>query len=151
MKTKLMLFIGFAVVCCTAICACSTSKGNIADTVPYRIAQRYFVRNDVVGLPPVLITTDEEFERNFGMATAMGPDGRPTEIDFKKDFVICVALEPTDVATSLSVRSVTRNDAGQLVVRYEVKRGDTTSYTTQPFVLLIMDKKFELPVRLEAD
>lgn len=149
MKTKFMLFISVAVMYCTFLCGCHTSK-NMDKTIPYEVAERYFVRNDVNGLPPTTITSAKEFEHYFGIATVMGPDGKPTEIDFNKSFVICIALEPTETATDLSVISLTNTNFDQLDLRYEIKRGEKRSYTTQPLLLLIVDKKYERPVIPEA-
>lgn len=149
MKAKFMLFISVAVMYCTILCGCHTSK-NMDKTIPYEVAERYFVRNDVNGLPPTTIVSAEEFEEYFGMATVMGPSGNPTEIDFSKNFVICIALDPTDIETTLSVISLTNTNSGQLDLRYEIKRGEKMSYTSQPLMLLIVDKKYEKPVILEA-
>ena len=122
MKAKFMLFISVAVMYCTFLCGCHTSK-NMDKTIPYEVAERYFVRNDV---------------------------GKPTEIDFNRSFVICIALEPTETATDLSVISLTNTNSDQLDLRYEIKRGEKRSYTSQPLILLIVDKKYEKPVILEA-
>lgn len=149
MKAKFMLFISVAVMFCTFLCGCHTSK-NMDKTIPYEVAERYFIRNDVNGLPPTAIFSAEEFEKYFGMATIMGTNGNPTEIDFSKNFVICIALDPTDIETSLSVISLTNTNSDQLDLRYEIKRGEKMSYTTQPLMLLIVDKKYEKPVILEA-
>jgi len=51
MKAKFMLFISVAVMYCTFLCGCQTSK-NMDKTIPYEVAERYFIRNDVNGLPP---------------------------------------------------------------------------------------------------
>lgn len=149
MKAKIFLFVSVAVMYCISLCGCQISK-TIDQAVPYELAKQYFVRNDVNGLPPTVITSDKEFEKYFGMATVMGPNGKPTEIDFNRSFVICIALEPTEIATDLSVISLTNTNSGQLDLRYEIKRGEKRSYTSQPLLLLIVDKKYEKPVVLEA-
>lgn len=149
MKAKFMLFISVAVMFCTFLCGCHTSK-NTDKTIPYEVAERYFIRNDVNGLPPTTITSAKEYEKYFGMAAVMGTNGNPTEIDFSKNFVICIALDPTDIDTNLSVISLTNTNFDQLDLRYEIKRGEKMSYTTQPLMLLIVDNKYEKPVILEA-
>ena len=150
MKAKIILFISIAVMCCTFFWGCHTSQ-RIATTIPYTVADRYFVRNDVTGLPPTTIVSAEEFEKYFGMAAVMGPNGQPTIIDFNKSFVICVALEPTDIDTNLSVISLTDTNRNKLVLRYAIKRVNKMSYTSQPLLLLIVDKKHEKSVVLEAE
>lgn len=150
MKAKIILFISIAVMCCTFFWGCHTSQ-RIATTIPYTIADRYFVRNDVTGLPPTTIVSAEDFEKYFGMAAVMGPNGQPTKIDFNKSFVICVALEPTDIDTNLSAISLTNTNSNKLVLRYAIERGNKMSYTSQPLLLLIVDKKYEKPVVFEAE
>jgi len=58
MKAKIILFISIAVMCCTFFCGCHTSQ-RLATTIPYTVADRYFVRNDVSGLPPTTIYTSQ--------------------------------------------------------------------------------------------
>lgn len=84
------------------------------------------------------------------MAAVMGKNGTPTEIDFSKSFVICLTVAPTDTQTSLSVVYLTKSDENQLVLSYKITRGEKMSYTYRPLLLLVVDKKYELPVVLEA-
>lgn len=144
MKTKIVSFFSLLALCCAFMCGC------MAKAIPFKTAQHYFVRNDVVGLPPATITTPAAFENYFGMAAVMGANGQPTEIDFNKEFVICITVEPTDIDTNLSVISLKEDKSGQLVLRYKIDRGEKRTYTTQPLVLLIVDKKYEMPVKLEV-
>lgn len=150
MKLKLLLLIGISIVCAALFSGCRTSKGENSDkSVPYQLADHYFVRNDVVGLPPTVITSADEFDKLFGMAAVMGPNGTPTEIDFNKSFVICLTVAPTDIATELSVVSLTKTPDKQLALNYKITRGEKMSYTSRPLLLLIVDKEYELPVVLE--
>lgn len=150
MKLKLLFFIGIAVLCGVFLSACHSSKGKTGDSVPYQMAEHYFVKNNVNGLPPITITSADEFDKYFGQAAVMGPNGMPTEIDFNKSFVICLTVEPTDIDTEMSVISLTKTDTDQLALSYKIKRGEKMSYTTRPLLLLIVDKKYELPVVLET-
>lgn len=128
---------------------CKASVGNVDMAVPYTSAQHYFVRNDVEGLPPTEITTRDEFDKYFGMAAVMGPGGMPTEIDFNKYFVVCLTMPPTDRAADLSVESLRRTKSGELELRYKLRQGEKRSYTIRPLILLMVDKKYQMPVRLE--
>lgn len=151
MKLKVLLIIAVAALCGVFIGGCRTSKDASESTsIPYQLAQHYFVRNDVNGLPPTTITTADEFDKYFGMAAVMGKNGTPTEIDFNKSFVICLTVAPTDINTELSVVSLTITKADQLALNYRIKQGEKMSYTSQPLLLLIVDKKYELPVVLNA-
>ena len=52
------------------------------------------IKNDQVIPEYPKITTEEEFNKLFGMATIMGKDGKPTAIDFTKQFVLGVYHHP---------------------------------------------------------
>lgn len=150
MKLKLLLFIGIAVLYGVFLGGCRTSKDKTDNTIPYQVAEHYFVKNNVEGLPPTTITSAKEFEKYFGMAAVMGPNGTPTEIDFNKSFVICLTVAPTDIDTEISVISLTKTNTDQLALSYKIERGEKMSYISRPLLLLVVDKKYELPVVLDA-
>lgn len=130
---------------------CMASKGEVVKDIPYKTVDNYFVRNDVEGTPPTTIKVSDEFERYFGMAATMGPGGRPTDVDFNKYYVICVALPPTDLDADLSVESLSEARGGKLILRYVVRRGERRSYSIRPLLLLMVDKRYEMPVELKAE
>lgn len=125
--------------------SCKTTTTD--SVVHYELARNYFIRNDVSSEPPALIHSQSEFERNFGMATTMGENGQPTTIDFTKQNAICVSVPETHATTDISIKSVT-DSAGVLTVRYKVDYGKIQSYSSHPFLLLIVDKKYGDKVRL---
>lgn len=128
----------------TSVAEANAEKGN----VPFTEMQRYFVRNDVNGLLPVKIETDSALNANFGMAAAMGEGGRPTAVDFSREFCIAVALPETDMATEIIPVSLTRSAAGSLVLTYAVRRGQKQSYTIRPHLLLKASRRYDAPVEL---
>ena len=79
----------------------AVSSATTAVDVPYKVANGYFVRNDVKKLPNGKISKQKDFEASFGMAAVMGNDGRPTEIDFDNQYVIAVSKPVTDRFTEL--------------------------------------------------
>lgn len=79
----------------------AVSSATTAVDVPYKVANGYFVRNDVKKLPNGKISKQKDFEAAFGMAAVMGNDGRPTEIDFDNQYVIAVSKPVTDRFTEL--------------------------------------------------
>ena len=83
-----------------------------------------------------------DFNRLFGMATAMGPDGQPTPIDFARSFAIFVALPETDRSTDITPGKLTVAADGTLRFTYRVKRGDKQSYTIRPLLLIFVDKAY---------
>jgi len=132
-----------AIFCICALCAliltCSCSTTN---TVPFSEAHNYFFRNDAKIPESPKITTEEQFDSLFGMAATMGPNGTPTAIDFTKQFVIAVVLPETDIETELTPVSLAKaND--QLTFTYKCKKGEKTSYTMQPLLMIVVDKKHE--------
>ena len=61
-----------------------TQIDTLVKDVSYILAANYFVKNTVNQLDNPKIETAEKFNEIFGMATTMGKEGKPTEIDFSK-------------------------------------------------------------------
>lgn len=130
------------------VASCSTLKNSQkGQRVPYTVAQRYFLKNDVTSLPNGAITSASEFERLFGMATVMGKDGQPTTVDFTRQFVIAVSVPETNRATDIKPLTL-QQENGSLVLSYTVERGEQRSFSIQPLLLLVVDKKYEATVEL---
>ena len=108
--------------------------------VLFRLAENYFVKNTVKRLDNPKIETAEQFDAVFGMARTMSESSKPTAIDFSKEFVLAVVLPETDTTTSLKIQSVQKNEKGELVLRYERISGEKQSYTTVPFLAIIVNK-----------
>ncbi len=111
-------------------------------TVSFTEARNYFFRNDAPMPASLKITSKEEFDRYFGMATTMGDDGQPTPIDFSRRFVIAKVLPATNVRSEITDVSLNETGADELRLRYRVSQGQEMSYTTQPFIILIVDAKY---------
>lgn len=148
MKAKHILkFLLLASVLVTTSCSTLSHRSKTGD-VPYAVANRYFLKSGAASLPNGAITTAGEFHRLFGEATVMGEGGKPTQVDFKKQFVIAVSMPETSRATDIEPVSLRRED-GTLVFRYAVKRGEERSYTVQPLLLIVVDKQYEGTVELQ--
>ncbi len=139
----------FILVMLLTIVACSekqtTPIGNETGSkdVPFEVARNYFFKNNSAILPDnPQITTEEEFNKFFGMATTMGKDGKPTAIDFSKQFVIAVVLPVTDIETEINPVKV-EEKGDSLLYSYEIKKGEKQSYSIQPVSIIILDKKYE--------
>lgn len=128
----------FATCMALAVASCATSQS----TKGYSVAKNYFVRNDVHSVSSMKITSQAEFDNVFGMATHMGKYGRPTEIDFSKQFVYAKIMPVTDISTSLQLSSVSRLAGNKLQITFEIKRGEKQSYSIQPCKIVILDRKF---------
>ena len=95
------------------------------------MAKNYFFKNDQVIPEYPKITTEEEFNKLFGMATTMGENGKPTAIDFTKQFVLAIVLPETDFATEINPVKV-EEKGDSLLYTYEVKTGEKQSFSIQP-------------------
>ncbi len=109
--------------------------------VPYTIAKRYFIKNDVKEVPNK-ITNKNEFDKYFGKATVMGKNGQSTKIDFNKEFVIAVATKAVEREIKLEPVSLIKED-NQLLFEYTITEGQETSHTSHPFLLLIVPKDMD--------
>ncbi len=123
-------------------------KGKIVDYKPFRVpftfANGYFVRNDVKDEEiPSKITSQEQLSQFFGMATVMGENGKPTEIDFEKDFVIPVVYPETDQETSLVVERFWHTAPTVLTLSTGAIRGEEhRSFTIRPVLLVLVDNYY---------
>jgi hypothetical protein len=122
----------------------TTVSVDSASTIPYTEAQRYFVNNTYKEgqLTNPKITNQDSFNHIFGMGAVMGPDGKPTSIDFATQYAIAVIKPETDVPTTLSVNKLTQN-GNNITLNYKTTSGEKTTYIMQPFLLIIVDKKFD--------
>lgn len=108
--------------------------------IPFTLAERYFFKNNVGQLESPVITTEKEFRSLFGTAPVMGESGKPTAIDFAKQYVIAVVKPETDFSTTLEPVSLKRDEQGTIVFTYQVKKGEKQSYAILPCLLIIVDK-----------
>lgn len=138
-RAALALLISFAAS------SCSTSSNVIA----YRVADHYFLNNDVKEMPAPKVDTESTFHRLFGEAAVMGKNGMPTTIDFSKEYVIAVCKPETDISTELTPVSLTKDAGGNIVFTYKTTVGQKQTYTIVPCLLIVVDKKNEGPVVLK--
>ena len=120
-----------------------------ARELEFKEARNYFVRNTVTDIADPRIMTAVEFDAVFGMATTMGADGRPTEIDFEQEFVIAVILPETDTATEVIPDRLEKDGNGGITLWYRRTVGAVQSFTTRPFAAIIVDRSESAPVELE--
>lgn len=122
--------------------------GQIAEykpfRVPYTYANGYFLRNDVQEDEiPSKITSQDQFSDFFGMATVMGDNGKPTEIDFEKDFVIPIVYPVTDQETTIVVERFWHTSPDLLTLSAGAVRGEEhRSFNIRPVVLLVVDNYY---------
>ena len=144
MKKILLAFAAMIVmVACSNKQAVAPTEGDeVSNEVAFEVAKNYFFKNDQEIPSSPKITTAEEFGKLFGMATTMGEDGKPTEIDFTKQFVLAIVLPVTDYDTEISPMKV-EEKGDSLLYTYEVKQGEQQTFSIQPVSIIILDKKYE--------
>ena len=143
MKKVLLAFaVLLGLVACTANKATSAEKSVVSSEVPFTVAEHYFFNKgqDIPVNPK--ITSEELFKQLFGMATVMGENGKPTKIDFSKQFVLAVVLPVTDINTEINPVKV-EEKGDTLFYHYDVKTGEKQSFSIQPLSIIILDKKYE--------
>ena len=138
----------FAFAMLMTMVACSEKQtANVENNVEseeicFEIARNYFFKKDCTLPANSKITTEENFSKLFGMATTMGKGGKPTPIDFSKQFVLAIVLPVTDFATEINPVKV-EEKGDSLLYSYEIKTGEKQSYSIQPISIIILDKKYE--------
>ena len=131
-----------AMAACTDNSVSAVENNGESSEVAFEVAKNYFFKNNQVIPETPKITTEEEFNKLFGMATTMGEEGKPTTIDFTKQFVLAIVLPLTDMATEISpVKLEEHGDS--LLYTYEIKTGEKLSFTIQPVSIIIIDKQYE--------
>ena len=109
--------------------------------IPFEVAKNYFYKHNV-GVPSTKITTEKDFSNHFGMATRMGEEGKPTEIDFEKQFVVDFILPASKWQMEINPLKVEAKE-DTLFYSYDINVGKKQSYFTQPVSIIIIDKEFE--------
>jgi len=127
----------------------SAAREMKATDIPFTVAKNYFVKNTVrqgaLGNPK--IETKENFDAIFGAATTM--NGKPTEINFSKQYVIAIVGDETDIATEMSPVSLQRDDKNQVTLNYKVRKGNKQSFKIRPLLIVVADKSYDGAVSIK--
>lgn len=126
---------------------CESQKNNTSPEIPYTVAQRYFVKNNFDGKFSNPITSQTEFNRIFGAAAVMGKNGKPTSIDFDKEFVVAVIGKSNSNAEEFQPLSVNKTGE-ELEVTYQRTAKGFQTYTSTPLLLLVLKNKYLGKVKL---
>ena len=138
---RILLFLA----CVAALIACAGPKD-----VPYTELDHYFFKNGQDVPDNSKIDSEEAFATLFGMAPIMGESGKPTPVDFSKEFVIAVVNPVTENETELEPESL-RMENGGLVFTYDETVGERQSWTMRPILLVKVSREYETEtVRVEA-
>lgn len=116
--------------------------GVSQDSIPYKVAENYFVNNSVKDSIPTKITDKATFNQYFGMAATMGAGGEPTPIDFDEQYVIVLHHPTTAQKIELIPLGLIKKD-GDVVLTYKQTMGEQLSFTIHPLLILVVDKQYD--------
>lgn len=122
----------------------TTEAVSTETTVPYTEAKNYFVKNTFPDgeLTSAKFDTQTTFDAVLGSATTMGENGKPTPIDFSKQYVIALIGKSSNTATQLAVSGLSQTDS-TLTLKYTETVGATQTYSSRPVLLLLVDKQYQ--------
>lgn len=135
----------FAFLSAMFITSANAQKAKKSSTakVPYTQVKNYFVKNTFQqgDLKSPKIETQEEFDKIFGAAKVMGEDGKPTVVDFSKQYVIAFIPEETNQNFTIAINGIVKKRK-KIIFSYTYSLGDKTSSTWQPYLAAVVDKKY---------
>lgn len=111
-----------------------------SQSINYTVAKGYFVKNtySTDSLQCLLITNPKQLDDLLGMAATMGANGRPTDIDFSKQYAIACIYPATDYGTSIQPSSLI-SSGDSLRLKLKINKGTLQSFTSVPLSLLIVE------------
>lgn len=119
------------------------AKQKNTGVVVLKELHNYFHNRDAQLLNTPLVTSREEFDRQFGEAAVMGKDGQPTPVNFRREVVLAIVLPETNRTTEIDSVELTETARGQLTLSYAVHYGSRRSYFTQPMRLFAVSSKYK--------
>ncbi len=147
--TLILSLVAVVMLCCQCATSSQLRKAQQgAKAVPFTELKNYYVRNDIdcSHVQRLILDNEQDFKGFFGEAAVMG--GLPTDINWKKQFVIAVLLPETNRPTMVTPLEVKRNDHS-IIMKYQVNRGAKTTYTLVPFTAVALDRAVD-PQQLEV-
>lgn len=117
------------------------NKSTSLTSVTYTVAKNYFAKSSTRSVSQLKIESEDQFNELFGMATTMGEAGKPTPVDFSKQFVIAVIMPESDVATLIEPVSLNNTSKNELTFNYRLTVGNKQSFTSIPFCAIIVNKE----------
>ncbi len=114
-------------------------------TVQIKLLNGYFFKNthNVDANPTFFIFKGEEvFNDYLGMARTM--NNQIDKPDFDNNTVLAIVCEPAQVKTEISVIKAEKADENNINIYYEVKTGESLSYSMQPLLVFSFAKEENL-------
>lgn len=112
--------------------------------IPYKMAENYFVKNTYADkdIHAVKITSQQELEKIFGMATTAGQSGKPAPVDFSKEYIIACIAKESNKNTSIDVINLDKTDE-KLVLTYNINEREIQYFTSRNAILIIVNKQYQ--------
>ncbi len=128
----------------------STNEKSTMQDIPYEEAKNYFVKNtyENENLVTLKLTTSDEFNRIFGMATTMSE--RPTPLDFSKEYVLAIIAPVNNKSVSISINNLQVEDKS-LVLKYAINEGEEQSSKMHPASLIVVGNQYSGTVLFEQE
>lgn len=120
--------------------SCSSQKSK---EISFREAQNYFVKNTFKTdqIVSKKITSQSELNDFFGSATVMGSNGKPTIIDFEKEFVVVVICPETYFSSQFTSIKLVATEENKVNIEYKITTKEKQTYSVVPFSLMIVGKE----------
>jgi hypothetical protein len=128
--------------------SCSENKQRAS--VPYKILNRYFIKNDFLQHLPkdTVIVSLQQFEEIFGYGSVMGV--ATEKVDFENEMVVAIMQDETALSTQIELISVKEVDH-ELFIRYKIIPGDPQTFTMRPLLLLSVSNTYKGNVQFQKD
>lgn len=124
------------------------AKATMLPTIPFTPAQHYFVNNNVNANGLCVVNSSNDLSALLGMATVMGPKGKPTPFNPETQTLLAYILPETDTATTIEPLRVEIVDSNTLQLCCRITRGDSAmTYRIRPFSAVIIEKQKQQNVR----
>lgn len=116
---------------------------NLDADVPFIIAKNYCVNTTFnKQLSSSKITSQIEFERIFEKSATTDEYSEPTSIDFSKQYVIAIVGKSTKNNTVIYANNL-KVEGDEMTLYYKIEEGEKQTYKMQPFIILVVDKKYQ--------
>jgi hypothetical protein len=119
--------------------------GQKNSKIPYTPVSGYFVKNTykIDSLRNLKIQTQQEFDSVFSPAAFMGNAGKPTEIDFSRQYVIALIGKESYRNPNFTTIGLTKNKKNEIIFEYQLKESTNQTFTIVPCLLIAVDKKYK--------
>jgi hypothetical protein len=125
---------------------------NVDLEVPFLLARNYSVKttfkNDRTTIHK--ITTQPDFDMIFEKSITMDENIKPTSIDFSKQYVITIINKANKNNSVINVNFL-KVQGEAIILEYKIVKGEKLIDKAQPFIILVVDKKYQGNIRINED